>query len=158
MILLVLHSHIVGFMLFSCRASLSSPSEFYGMCPPPPPAVKPRWVMCGSRGGGAGDRTPLENYKNIGFLSNTGPDHHKITKLPIQHSTLGHHRPASEKPLKFAVHWRAVNGQLTVFFGSSHPLIKKKQNKKNVKVGPLWQNFLNPRLNEHKEDIRDDPS
>ena len=33
--------------------------------------------MRGSRGGGgggAGGPDPLENYKNIGFLSNTGPD------------------------------------------------------------------------------------
>ena len=29
---------------------------------------------------------PLKNHKNIGFLSNTGPDHLQITKLPSQHS------------------------------------------------------------------------
>ena len=47
----------------------------------------------------------LENYKNIGFLSNTGLDPLKITELPSQHSMLGHHRPASETPfkLRFAV-------------------------------------------------------
>ena len=28
---------------------------------------------------------PLKNYKSIGFLSNTGPDPLKITKLPSQH-------------------------------------------------------------------------
>ena len=46
-------------------------------------------LMCGYRGGGGGQgvRTPpLENYKNIGFLSNTGPVPLKITKLPSQHS------------------------------------------------------------------------
>ena len=32
---------------------------------------------------------PLKNHKNIGFLSNTGPDPLKITKLPSQHSMLG---------------------------------------------------------------------
>ena len=52
--------------------------------------------MCGSRGGGQGSGQPQENYKNIGFLSNTGPGRLKITKLPIQHSMLGHHQPASE--------------------------------------------------------------
>ena len=42
--------------------------------------------MCGSRGGGGGGQgvqTHLENYKNIGFLNNTGPDplkNHKATK------------------------------------------------------------------------------
>ena len=39
--------------------------------------------MCRSRGGTGGLHPPLENYKNIGFLSNTGPDllkNHKATK------------------------------------------------------------------------------
>ena len=58
--------------------------------------------------GGQGVRTPLENYKNIGFLSNTGPDPLKITKLPKQHSMLGHHRPASETPFK----WHFAGGPL----------------------------------------------
>ena len=39
--------------------------------------------------------------ENIGFLRNTGPDPLKITKLPSQHSMLGHHRSASETPLKW---------------------------------------------------------
>ena len=54
--------------------------------------------MRGSRGG-RGDRgsgPPLKNHKNKGFLSNTGPDPLKITKLPSQHSMLGHHQHASE--------------------------------------------------------------
>ena len=36
-----------------------------------------------SRGGTGGPTSPLENLKNIGFLSNTGPDSlkdHKATK------------------------------------------------------------------------------
>ena len=41
--------------------------------------------MRGSRGGGGmGFGPPLKNHKNIGFLSNTGPDplkNHKATKL-----------------------------------------------------------------------------
>ena len=47
--------------------------------------------MCGSRGNGHGVRTPPppENYKNKGFLRNTGPDPLKITKLPSQHSMFG---------------------------------------------------------------------
>ena len=47
-------------------------------------------------GGGAGGPDPLENYKNTGSLSNTGPDSLKITKLPIRHLMMGHHRPASK--------------------------------------------------------------
>ena len=34
------------------------------------------------------------------FLSNTGPDPLKFSKLPSQHSTLGHHRHASQTPFK----------------------------------------------------------
>ena len=59
-------------------------------------------------GGGTGSGPPLENYKNIGFLSNTGPDPLKITKLSSQHSMFGHHRPASETPFK----WHFAGGQL----------------------------------------------
>ena len=39
-----------------------------------------------------------KNHKNIEFLSNTGPDPLNFSKLPSQHSTLGHHRQASETP------------------------------------------------------------
>ena len=42
----------------------------------------------------------MENYKNIGFLSNTGPDPLKITKLPIQHSLLGHRLGPRMKKIK----------------------------------------------------------
>ena len=49
--------------------------------------------MCGSREG-TGDPdpppTPGKTQKIIGFLSNSGPDPLKITKLPSQHSMLGH--------------------------------------------------------------------
>ena len=52
--------------------------------------------------GGQGVRTPLKKSQNIEFLSNrnTGPDSLKFSKLPSQHSTLGHHRHASETPFK----------------------------------------------------------
>ena len=42
-----------------------------------------RYFMRGSRGGGQGVRSPLKNHKNIGFISNTGPEplkNHKATK------------------------------------------------------------------------------
>ena len=65
--------------------------------------------MFGSRGGGGQGPDPLENHKNIGFLSNTGPGSLKITKLQIQHSVLGDHRPARETPFK----WRFTGGPLT---------------------------------------------
>ena len=37
---------------------------------------------CADPEGGRGSRPPLENYKKIGFLSKTGTDPLKITKLP----------------------------------------------------------------------------
>ena len=63
---------------------------------------------CADPEGDRGSGPPLENYKYTVFLSNTGPDPLKITKLPIQHSMLGHHRPASETPFK----WRFAGGPL----------------------------------------------
>ena len=64
------------------------------------------------RGSKDGDRgfgpPPLKNHKNTGFLSITGPDPLKITKLPNQHSILGHHRHASETPFK----WRFAGGPM----------------------------------------------
>ena len=68
----------------------------------------------GGGGGGGGGQggpdppPPLENNKNIGFLTNIGPDPLKITKLLIQHPMLGRHRPASETPFK----WRIAGGPL----------------------------------------------
>ena len=50
----------------------------------------------GDRGSG---HPHLKNHKNIEFLSNR-PDPLKFSKLPSQHSTLGHHRHASETPFK----------------------------------------------------------
>ena len=66
-------------------------------------------LMCGFRGGGAGGIDPsLKNHKNIGSLSNTGPDPLKITILCSQHSMLGHHRHASETLFK----WRFAGGPM----------------------------------------------
>ena len=65
---------------------------------------------------------PLKNHKNIGFLSNTGPDPLKNHKAIKPDSMLGHQRHAS---------WQADAGPLIVIFGSSLPSsTKKKQNKK----------------------------
>ena len=65
--------------------------------------------MRGSRGGNGGpDPHPpsLKILKNIWFLSITCPDPLKITKLPSQHSTLGHHRHGSLMPFR----WSAFSG------------------------------------------------
>ena len=53
-------------------------------------------IQRGDRGSG---HPRLKNHKNIEFLSNR-PDPLKFSKLPSQHSTLGHHRHASKTPFK----------------------------------------------------------
>ena len=87
----------------------------------------------GIQGGGTGSPDPppppppLKNHKNIGFLSNTGLDPLKITKLPSKHSMLGHHWHASETPFKWlllAVRlWPAYSG---IWIGLD-PLSPKKK-------------------------------
>ena len=60
-----------------------------------------------------GSRVPEKSQiDSIEFFSNTGPDPLKITKLPSQHSMLGHHRPASETPFK----WRFAGGPMMALF------------------------------------------
>ena len=83
--------------------------------------------MCGSRGGGGkqGVRTPpLKNHKQ--FPSQTGPDPLEITKLPNQHSRMGHFRPACETPFQ----WRFAGRPIIVrFWWCLVPLSPKKQQK-----------------------------
>ena len=80
----------------------------------------------GSRGP---DLLPPENHKNIEYLSNTGPDPLKFSKLPSQHSTLGHHRHPSETPFK----WRFAGGPMMARFCDIwilSPLKKRKRKKR----------------------------
>ena len=98
---------------------------------------------CADPEGGTGGRNPppLKNKKNIGFLSNIGPNPWKITELPKQLSMLGQHRHARKRHLN-GVRWRADDGPLIVVFGSYLPSSKKTTSK----LDPLWQNFLDPRM------------
>ena len=57
-------------------------------------------IQRGDRGSGH-----PENHKNIGFPSNIDPDPLKITKLPSQHSMVGHYRQ-----------WRFADGPMVVHF------------------------------------------
>ena len=68
--------------------------------------------MRGSRGEDRRSGPLLKNHKNIGFLGNTGQDPQKITKLPSQHSMLGHQQQASKTSLKMEFRWRANDGSL----------------------------------------------
>ena len=79
------------------------------------------------RGGRESGPIPLKNHKNIGFLSNTGPDPLKITKLPSQHSMfqviIG--TPA-KRHLNDDFRWRADDSPPIVVCGSSLPSSTKK--------------------------------
>ena len=97
--------------------------------------------MCGSRGGDRGSGPPWKITKNIGILSNTGPDPLKITKLPIHHSMLGHHWPASETPFK----WRFAGGPLMArlqwYLDPSSPHQTKKTQKNCQSWTPSVKTF-----------------
>ena len=83
-------------------------------------------------GGGTGGPDPLKNHKNIGFPSNIDPDPLKITKLPNQHSMVGHYRHASETPFK----WRFAGGPMMALFSGFSILSPSHQLKKSV-LDPL---------------------
>ena len=97
-----------------------------------------KFCMCGSRGGGGQGVHPLENYKIIGFLSNTGLDPLKITELPSQHSMLGHHH---FNDVSLADRWWPAKSGISI-----HPPLIKLKNKTLSKLDPLWHNFLDPRM------------
>ena len=73
------------------------------------------------RGGGGGGRSrPLKNHKNIGFLSNTGPDplkNHKATKPAFN---VGPSSARQRNAITMAFRWRADDGLILVVFGSTH--------------------------------------
>ena len=72
----------------------------------------------------------------------------KITKLPSQHSMLGHHPSVRQRQWRFAggpkfsmaLSCRGDDGPLLMVVWYSLPSSRKK------KLGPPWQNFLDPRM------------
>ena len=63
--------------------------------------------MGGSKGGGTVGPDPLENHKNIGFLSNTDPDplkNHKATKPAF---SVGPSSARQRNAISMALRWRA---------------------------------------------------
>ena len=99
------------------------------------------------RGGQRVRTLPWKTTKTIGLLNNTGPDPLKITKLPIQHSMLGYHRPASETPL-MAFRWRAVNGPPIVVYGS-FPLHQTKKKSLTPSDKTFWIRACDSNLKTH---------
>ena len=91
--------------------------------------------------GGRGSGPTLQNHKNIGFPSNTGPGPWKLTRLPSQHSMLGHHLHDSETPFKWRIGGGPMLACLWLYLDrlSPHQLsIRKRQS--------FWQNILYPRM------------
>ena len=98
------------------------------------------------RGEGAGVQTPLKNHKAIGILSNTGSDplkYHTATKPAFNVGpSLARQRNAIE-----AFYWWAHDGPRFVVFGFSLPSSLRKHTQKPLsELDPLWQNFLDPRM------------
>ena len=85
--------------------------------------------MRGSRGGGVGrgPEPPLKNHKNIGFLSNTGPDPLKNHKAIMQAFNVGTSSAHQRNTISMAYRSRADDCPLLVIFESSLPSSKKKK-------------------------------
>ena len=86
--------------------------------------------MGGSRRGRGSGPTPLtlNNHKNIGFLSNTGPNPLKSQSYEASTQYWAIIGPPAKR--------RVDDDPLLVLLGSS--FYSSKTNKKNVRVGPLW--------------------
>ena len=91
--------------------------------------------------GARGPDSP-ENYKKVKFLSNTCLDplkNHKATKPAFN---VGPSSGRRRNAIQMAFRWRDYDGHLLVLFGSSLP---------SVRVGPLWQKILDPRMKDFFE-------
>ena len=76
-------------------------------------------------GGGRGSGPHLKNYKNIGYLSNTGQDPLKSTKLPKPAFNVGH-QSARQRNAIYICKWRFAGEPMMVRFSgiwSLSPLI-----------------------------------
>ena len=95
---------------------------------------------------GSGPPHPWKNTKIKHFLSILVRIPRKITKLPSQHSMLGHYRPASETAfgVSLAGRWWPDFSGIWI-----HPLAKKTFSK----LDPLWKNFLDPRMKQISQQI-----
>ena len=85
---------------------------------------------------GSGPTHLLKNPQNIGFLSNTGPDPLKITKLPI--FNVGQHSAFNGVSL-------GGDDDVKVAFGYSLPSSTKKEITLS-KLDPIWQKILDLRI------------
>ena len=105
------------------RSSLFSSREKNGIMNCASSCSSQSYLMrCADPEGDRGSGLPLKTFKNIGFLSNTGPDHpknHKATKPAFNvEPTSARQRNAI---IYMAFRWRAADGPLIVVFGSFLP-------------------------------------
>ena len=72
--------------------------------------------------GGKRVKAPLKNHKNIGFPSNIDPDSLKITKLPSQHSMVGHYWYTSKTPFQWCYAGKLMMAHFKWHFDPLHPI------------------------------------
>ena len=97
--------------LFHVRTQRVRTGGLHAPPPPPPP--------------------PLKNHKNIGFLSNTGPDPLECYKATEPAFNVRLSSAHQRKAVLMALHWWADDGRLLVLFESSlHPHQLKSKKKK----------------------------
>ena len=107
--------------------------------------------MGGSGKGGTGGREPppplKKNTKYRVSLQYWSGSLEKSQKLPSQHSMLGNHRHANETPFKWRFAGGPIMAWLSLYLDHIYPIkLKKKIKKKLSNLDPLWQNFLDPRM------------
>ena len=84
--------------------------------------------MRGSRGGTGGGDTPppLKNHKNIGFLSNTGPDPLGNYKATMPAFNIGPSKVRQRNVIKMAFRWWADDGRFKWYVDRLSPHQLKK--------------------------------
>ena len=87
----------------------------------------------GGGGGGQGVRTPQKNHNKIAIPARIPG---KITKLPSQHSMLGHYLPASETPFQCCFAGGQMMAQLKRYWILCSPHQLQKNKKTLIKFGP----------------------
>ena len=88
--------------------------------------------MGGSRGRDRGSGPPVKNHKNIGFLSNTGPDplkNHSCLASIQCWAIIGMPAKCHLNGVSLAGRWWVENGGLIVVFGPSLPSSTKRLSK-----------------------------
>ena len=82
--------------------------------------------MCGSRGRDRGSGLPRKNHKNVGFLSNTGPD--PLKKQTVKPAFNAGPSSARQRNTIYRVfRWRANNGPFQCYLDPLSPYQKKRK-------------------------------